>query len=62
MFGLRLSTIFRSRWLALLFAGGVVYLAMQVAAPDPQEGATDVTGATITDADARNFAEAVNGL
>lgn len=32
MFGY--SNIFRSRWKALLWAGGIIWLALQVATPD----------------------------
>jgi hypothetical protein len=51
------SNIFRSRWTALLWAAGIILFAAQVAWPDDtapgnnQQGEmTDVTGATVDNA------------
>jgi len=69
MIPMRTSTIFKSRWMALLWAAGIIWFAYDFAAPsaDATNGAnaeapTDVTGATITDDDAKNFEQAVNSL
>jgi len=69
MIPMRTSTIFKSRWMALLWAAGIIWFAYDFAAPSPDaanganaEAPTDVTGATITDEDAKNFEQAVNAL
>jgi hypothetical protein len=41
MFPFRYSTIFRSRWMALLWAAGICWMAYDFAAPD---GKTDANG------------------
>jgi hypothetical protein len=48
MFPFRTSSIFRSRWIALLWAGGFVWMAIDVAGSPPAGGGNqtiDVTGA-----------------
>jgi hypothetical protein len=70
MIPMRTSTIFKSRWMALLWAAGILWFAYDFAAPSADatgngvnsEEPTDVTGATITDEDARKFEQAVNSL
>ena len=54
MVPMRNSLIFRSRWMALLWAAGIIWAALSFTAKDQS---ADLTGATISDADARNFAE-----
>ena len=63
------STIFKSRWMALIWAAGIIYFAMQVAGPDPaapQKGesaeVTDVTGAPVSDQDVKTIESAINGM
>jgi hypothetical protein len=60
MIPMKHSTIFKSRWLALLWAAGIVWLAMQVAGPGDKPvkttangdtGYTDVTGHKVTSKD-----------
>ena len=46
--------IVRSRWTALLWAAGFVWVALMLTADDQP---ADLTGATISDEDARNFAQ-----
>jgi hypothetical protein len=41
MFPFRYSTIFRSRWMALLWAAGICWMAYDFAAPDDK---TDANG------------------
>jgi hypothetical protein len=41
MFPFRYSTIFRSRWMALLWAAGICWMAYDFAVPD---GTTDANG------------------
>ena len=66
MIPMRLSTIFKSRWMALIWAAGILWFAYDFAAPSANgtsaEAPTDVTGATITDDDAKRFEQAVNSL
>jgi hypothetical protein len=69
MMPMRTSTIFKSRWMALLWAAGIIWVAYDVAGPSGEstnaanaEQPTDVTGATITDEDARQFEKTVNSL
>lgn len=38
MIPMRTSSIFKSRWMALLWAAGVIWFAYDFAAPDPQDG------------------------
>jgi len=53
--------------MALVWAAGILYFAYDFIAPSANnataaEQPTDVTGATITDEDAKNFEKAVNSL
>ena len=51
MFPFRTSSIFRSRWMALLWAGGFVWMAIDVAGSPPAGGdnqTTDVSGAPVS--------------
>lgn len=67
MFPMRTSTIFRSRWMALLWAAGILWMAYDFAAPDAAEGnevvnSTDVTGDPVSDKDAENIEQMINQL
>jgi hypothetical protein len=68
MIPMRTSSVFKSRWMALIWAAGILWLAYDVAGSQPQgenssaEQPVDVTGATISDEDAKHFVEIVNGL
>lgn len=71
MIPMRTSTVFKSRWMALLWAAGIIWFAYDVAGSQPQqdqnasanaEQATDATGAPITDKDAQKLAEEINQL
>lgn len=52
--------------MALLWAAGIIYFAVDVATPDAPTDATgavtDVTGATISDEQARQMVEIANAL
>ena len=54
MVPMRNNMIFKSRWMALLWAAGIIWAALSLTSEDQS---ADLTGATISDADARNFAE-----
>jgi hypothetical protein len=70
MIPMRHSTIFKSRWMAVIWAAGILWLAYDVAGSAPQadnssgnaEQVTDVTGAPVTPADEKRFEQALNGL
>ncbi len=59
--------IFRSRWMALLWAGGILWLAYDVAGSAPHDAATantatitDASGAEIDSADLRALANVID--
>ena len=67
MIPMKHSTIFKSRWMALLWAAGIIWFAIQVGVPDKSDGnsadaATDVTGAPITAADEKALKDALNSI
>ena len=65
MIPMRTSSIFKSRWMALIWAAGIIWLAVDFAGPDDSAGnnsvagaqPTDVTGAQITDENMKQFAD-----
>jgi hypothetical protein len=70
MIPMRMSTIFKSRWMALIWAAGMIWFAYDIAGGSGEtsnasanaEQPTDATGETITPEDAKKFNEALNGL
>lgn len=70
MIPMKTSSIFKSRWMALIWAAGILWLAWDVAGSAPQESntsdnaeqATDVTGAPITRDDEKKFEQALKSL
>jgi hypothetical protein len=54
MIPMKTSTVFKSRWMALIWAAGIIWFAYDFAGSQPQaadanaEQPTDVTGAPIT--------------
>ena len=68
MIPMKTSTIFKSRWMALVWAAGILWLAWDVAGSAPQdssnnaEQATDATGAPVTPAQEKQFEQALNQL
>jgi hypothetical protein len=70
MVPMRFSTIFKSRWMALLWAAGMIWFAYDFAGgsgetANTSENAaqpTDATGSEITPEDAKKFQDALNGL
>jgi hypothetical protein len=59
MIPMRTSSVFKSRWMALLWAAGIIWFAYDFAGSEPQDGnasaenSTDAAGASTT-ADALN--------
>ena len=64
------STIFKNRWMALIWAAGIIYFALQVAGPSaPAETGkgdltkfTDATGATVNDKDMKKLEGILKGM
>ena len=70
MIPMRTSTIFKSRWWALIWAAGILWFALDVAGePAPAESnatdasaPTDATGAPIRKEDAEALKKVIDGL
>lgn len=68
MIPMRTSSVFKSRWMALLWAAGIIWFACDVAASEPQDGntsagnVTDASDAPVTGDDERKLAEALNSF
>ena len=69
MIPMKTSTVFKSRWMALIWAAGILWFAYDFAETTPQsdnstnaEQPTDGTGAPITADDAKKLANALNGF
>ncbi|MEO7635212.1 MAG: hypothetical protein ABIS38_06155 [Sphingomicrobium sp.] len=68
MIPMRTSSIFKSRWLALLWAAGILWFAYDVAGGSDAstetnaEQPTDVTGAPVSNDDAKHLQDVINGL
>lgn len=64
---MRHSSIFKSRWMALIWAAGIIWLAVDIATPDDSSGgdnatATDITGAPVSKDDEKALSDALNSL
>jgi hypothetical protein len=70
MVPVRMSSVFKNRWMALLWAAGVVWFAVDFAGSQPQSAnssdnataATDATGAPVTSDDTNRLAEELNSF
>lgn len=70
MIPMRTSTIFKSRWMALLWAAGVIWFACDFASPsddagnasDNQVQTTDASGSPISPDDANRLQDEVKRL
>ena len=69
MIPMRMSTIFKSRWMALLWAAGVIWVAYDYAAPSGDDSSnaagnevqvTDADGAPVNPNEAKQLEEALN--
>ena len=59
MFGIKTSSIFKSRWIALLWAAGICWLAYDMIGPEQQEHPNQIAAALIADEGVRR---AIDGL
>lgn len=64
MVPMRTSTIFKSRWMALLWAAGIIWFAYDFAGSQPQEQGgnnvtTDATGARVTSDDTNKVGQLI---
>ena len=69
MIPMRTSSVFKSRWMALIWAAGIFWFAYDFAAPSDDasnttnaEQPTDASGAPVTSDDANNMRNALNSL
>jgi hypothetical protein len=70
MFPMKTSTVFKNRWMALLWAAGIIWFAYDFAGSQPQDEnatanadqATDATGAAIGSDDTNKLAQEMNSL
>ena len=65
---MRSSTIFKSRWMALVWAAGIIWFAYDFAGSQPQDtntsanAETDATGTPVTSQDEKKLADALNSF
>jgi hypothetical protein len=62
MIPMRMSTIFKSRWMALVWAAGIIWFAYDFAGTEAQDQgnssiATDASGTPVSDQDANKIAQ-----
>ena len=63
MIPMKTSSIFKSRWMALIWAAGIIWFAYDFAGSTPQNddgnnsAAIDATGAPVSDQDANKVAQ-----
>ena len=70
MIPMKTSTVFKSRWGALLWAAGIIWFAYDFVGSQPQDGnssanaadPTDATGAPITSDQANKLSEELNSF
>lgn len=70
MVPMRSSTIFKSRWMALLWAAGIIWFAYDFAGSQSEDHnasansaqSTDATGAAVTGEDANKLASELNSF
>ena len=68
MIPMKTSSIFKSRWMALIWAAGIIWFAYDTVSSEPQaadnssnaEQPTDATGAPVTGDDVNKLANAFN--
>lgn len=66
MIPMRTSSVFKSRWMALLWAAGIIWFAYDFAGSEPQDQgnnsvATDATGSPVSADDANKVGQVIGG-
>ena len=66
---MRTSSVFKSRWMALIWAAGIIWFAYDVAGSEPQASnasanaeQTDATGSPVTSDDTNRLADELNAF
>ena len=70
MIPVKTSSVFKNRWMALLWAAGIIWFAYDFAGSQPQgsnesanaTAATDATGAAITSDDTNKLSQELNSF
>ena len=70
MIPMKTSTVFKSRWMALLWAAGIIWFAYDFVGSQPQDGnesanadqSTDGTGGAITSDDTNKLKQELNAF
>jgi len=70
MIPMKTSSVFKSRWMALIWAAGIIWFAYDTATSQPQsdgnatnsERSTDATGSPVTSDDQKKLADALNSF
>jgi hypothetical protein len=70
MVPMRTSSVFKSRWMALFWAAGIIWFAYDFAGSQPQakntsdnaEQSTDSTGAPVTSDDTKKLSQELNSF
>ena len=70
MFPMKYSTIFKNRWMALIWAAGIIWFAYDFASPSEQPAnasgnevqVTDASGQPVSPEEANKLNEALKGL
>lgn len=70
MIPVKTSSVFKNRWMALLWAAGILWFAYDFAGSQPQDqnasanstDQTDATGAAISNADTNKLAQELNAF
>jgi len=70
MIPMKTSSVFKSRWMALIWAAGIIWFAYDTATSEPQsdgnttnaEQSTDATGSPVTSDDQKKLADALNSF
>ena len=69
MFPMRTSSVFKSRWMALIWAAGILWFAWDIAGSAPPSDSstnadqpTDATGAPVTSEEQNKLSNALNSF
>jgi hypothetical protein len=62
MIPMKTSTVFKSRWMALIWAAGIIWFAYDFAGSQPQDSNTSANADQATGDDANKLAEELNAF